>query len=95
AAWLEGRSIQTRMLFAGNLVRQPCFDEMRREGRGYRAVGDLVTTDRVMRDTLWIGVYPGLTAEMLDYMAESVRAFLRRPYRPRPGNAGTSQLQNQ
>jgi CDP-6-deoxy-D-xylo-4-hexulose-3-dehydrase len=73
---LEKKGIQTRMLFAGNLVKHPCFDEMRRNGTGYRVVGDLAVTDRIMRDTFWLGVYPGLNGEMLDYVTESVRRFV-------------------
>lgn len=69
---LENSGIQTRMLFAGNLLRQPCFDEMRKTGTGYRTVGDLQETDRVMQDTFWIGVYPGMTEEMLDHMADKI-----------------------
>ena len=59
---------QTRMLFAGNLTKHPCFDQMRASGEGYRVVGELKNTDRIMADTFWIGVYPGMTDEMLDYM---------------------------
>ena len=51
--------VQTRMLFAGNMVRQPVFDSMRRRGEGYRVVGELTNTDRIMNDAFWIGVYPG------------------------------------
>lgn len=69
---LEESGIQTRMLFGGNLLKHPCFDEMRHSGRGYRVVGNLENTDRIMRDTFWVGVYPGLTEEMIDYMAESI-----------------------
>ncbi len=75
-AHLEERGIQTRMLFAGNLTRQPCFDELRRRGGGYRVVGTLQNTDRVMTDSFWVGVYPGLTDEMLDYMAASIKEAL-------------------
>ncbi len=71
-AHLERNGIQTRMLFAGNLVKHPCFDEMRREKRGYRVVGELTTTDRIMNDTFWVGVYPGMTVEMLEYMVEQI-----------------------
>ena len=70
--YLENNGIQTRMLFAGNLTKHPCFDEMRREGRGYRIVGDLATTDRIMSSTFWVGVYPGMTDEMIDYMAKTI-----------------------
>lgn len=69
---LEEKGIQTRMLFAGNLIRHPCFDRMRAEGCGYRVVGSLVNTERVMRDTFWVGVYPGLTDGMVDNMAEMI-----------------------
>ena len=71
-SYIEGHGVQTRMLFAGNLTKHPCFDEMRKSGEGYRVVGDLATTDRIMTDTFWIGVYPGMTDEMLDYMAKTV-----------------------
>ena len=69
---VEDRGIQTRMLFAGNLTRHPCFDELRRTGTGYRIVGKLTNTDRIMSDTFWIGVYPGMTDEMLAYMGNVV-----------------------
>ena len=70
--YLEGKGIQTRMLFSGNLIKHPCFDEMRESGEGYRIVGGLGNTDRIMRDTFWIGVYPGMTDEMLEYMASTI-----------------------
>lgn len=70
--YLEKSGVQTRMLFAGNLTRQPCFDEMRKSGKGYRVVGELKETDRIMKDSFWIGVYPGMTTEMLDYMVEQI-----------------------
>jgi CDP-6-deoxy-D-xylo-4-hexulose-3-dehydrase len=73
---LEKKGIQTRMLFAGNLVKHPSFDEMRESGTGYRVIGDLEVTDRIMRDTFWLGVYPGLDEEMLDYVAETARRFV-------------------
>lgn len=69
---LESKGIQTRMLFAGNIVKQPCFDTMRMDGKGYRIVGDLKNTNRIMRDTFWVGVYPGMEKEMLFYMADAV-----------------------
>ena len=75
--YIEEHRIQTRMLFAGNLTKHPCFDEMRRSGEGYRIAGTLDTTDRIMNDTFWLGVYPGLTDEKIDYMAESVRRAVR------------------
>jgi CDP-6-deoxy-D-xylo-4-hexulose-3-dehydrase len=69
---IESRNIQTRMLFAGNLVKHPCFDELRESGAGYRIAGSLETTDRIMRDAFWIGVYPGMSDEMIDRMIEVV-----------------------
>ena len=60
------------MLFAGNLTKHPCFDEMRKTGEGFRIVGDLANTDRIMRDAFWVGVYPGMTDEMIDYMAKTI-----------------------
>lgn len=71
--YAEGKGVQTRMLFAGNLTKHPCFDQMRAAGEGYRVVGDLTVTDRIMKDTFWVGVYPGMTDEMIDYMAEIIK----------------------
>ena len=71
--YIEEHGIQTRMLFAGNLTKHPCFDAMRRTGEGYRIVGALTETDRIMNDTFWLGVYPGLTDEKIDYMARIVK----------------------
>ena len=68
--YMEDHGVQTRMLFAGNLTKHPCFDELRTAGRGYRIVGSLQNTDCIMNDTFWIGVYPGMTDEMIDYMAK-------------------------
>lgn len=70
--YLETRGIQTRMLFAGNLIKHPCFNNMRENGEGYRTVGTLTNTDRIMNDSFWIGVYPGMTVEMLDYMSRMI-----------------------
>jgi CDP-4-dehydro-6-deoxyglucose reductase, E1 len=67
---LEENGVQTRMLFAGNILRHPCFDEMRKEKTGFRIAGKLKDTDRIVEDTFWIGVYPGLTEEMISYMAK-------------------------
>jgi len=75
---LESKGIQTRMLFAGNLIKHPCFDDMRRDGRGYRVVGSLENTDRIMSDTFWIGVYPGMTADMVEYMIDEIHDFTSR-----------------
>lgn len=74
--FVESKGIQTRMLFAGNLTKHPCFDEMRKTGEGYRIVGDLSNTDRIMRDTFWVGVYPGMTDQMIDYMADTIRSAI-------------------
>lgn len=70
---LEGNNIQTRMLFSGNLIKHPCFDGMRASGKGYRVVGELRDTDRTLYETFWVGVYPGMSEGMLDYMAEIIR----------------------
>jgi CDP-4-dehydro-6-deoxyglucose reductase, E1 len=69
---LEARGVQTRTLFAGNLIRQPCFDDMRATGKGYRVIGELPVTDRIMTDSFWIGVYPGMTEEMLEHMVSTI-----------------------
>lgn len=74
--YIEGHGVQTRMLFSGNLIKHPCFDEMRASGKGYRVVGELTNTDRIMNDTFWVGVYPGMTDEMTDYMAKTIREAL-------------------
>ena len=71
--FIESKGVQTRMLFAGNLIKHPCFDEMRASGEGYRVVGDLTNTDRIMNDTFWVGVYPGMTDEKLDYMIKVIK----------------------
>jgi CDP-6-deoxy-D-xylo-4-hexulose-3-dehydrase len=73
---LELANIQTRMLFAGNLVKHPCFDEMREQGRGYRVVGELKNTDRIMNNTFWIGVYPGMSEEKLAYIVDQIGSFI-------------------
>lgn len=70
--YIEDHGVQTRMLFAGNLIKHPCFDEMRKNGQGYRVVGELKNTDRIMKDSFWVGVYPGMTTEKLDYMAKII-----------------------
>jgi len=74
---LEGKGIQTRMLFAGNMIKHPCFDEMRRERKGYRMVGKLTNTDTIMNRTFWVGVYPGMTKEMLKFMVQEIKEFVR------------------
>lgn len=71
-SYLEQKGVQTRMLFAGNLIKQPCFDIMRESGKGFRIVGSLENTERIMKDTFWVGVYPGMNEEMLQYMADTI-----------------------
>lgn len=71
--YIESKGVQTRMLFAGNLVKHPCFDEMRKSGEGYRIAGELKNTDHIMNDTFWVGVYPGMTDEKIDYMAKIIK----------------------
>jgi CDP-6-deoxy-D-xylo-4-hexulose-3-dehydrase len=69
--WLEKRNIETRLFFAGNIVRQPAY-----EGIDYRVAEDLRNSDTIMRDSFFLGVYPGLAQEQLDYVAESVKEFM-------------------
>ena len=74
---LEGCKIQTRNLFAGNLLKHPCFETLN-EGVDYRVAGTLVNTDKIMNDSFWIGVYPGMTQDKLDYMIEKIYAFVQK-----------------
>lgn len=74
AMYLEEHGIQTRNLFGGNLVKHPCFDTCR-EGVDYRIASSLVNTDDFMNNALWIGVYPGMTVNMLERMVEVIREF--------------------
>jgi CDP-6-deoxy-D-xylo-4-hexulose-3-dehydrase len=69
---LENKGIQTRMLFAGNLIMHPCFDSIRNNNNVYRQVGDLKNTCRIMNDTFWVGVYPGMTEEMMKYIGKTI-----------------------
>lgn len=69
--YIEDKNVQTRMLFSGNLIKHPCFDEIRGTG-AYRVAGSLSETDRIMNNTFWVGVYPGMTDEMIDYMAQVI-----------------------
>lgn len=71
--YLEDNGIQTRLLFAGNLTKHPCFNQMRENKIGYRVVGDLSNTDRIMKDTFWVGVYPGLNDEKIDFIAQKIK----------------------
>ena len=71
---IENKNIQTRLLFSGNIIKHPCFDTIRDSGK-YRVVGDLKNTDYVMNSSFWVGVYPGMTDEMVDYMAETIKSI--------------------
>ncbi len=81
---LEAQKIQTRMLFAGNLIRQPAFTDLVKESQArgepmpYRVVGELTNTDRVMNRAFWLGVYPGMTEPMRKYMADTLTAFVKK-----------------
>lgn len=69
--YIEEHNIQTRLLFSGNIIKHPCFNQIRGTNV-YRIIGDLKNTDFIMRNTFWIGVYPGMTNEMIDYMVKVV-----------------------
>ena len=69
--FIEDHNVQTRLLFSGNLIKHPCFDQIRGTD-AYRVVGDLNQTEFIMNQTFWVGVYPGMTDEMIDYMAEVI-----------------------
>lgn len=75
--YIERKGIQTRTLFAGNLIKHPCFDELRKNKQGYRVIGSLKNTDRIMNDTFWIGVYPGMTDEKIDYMIRIIKDAIK------------------
>ncbi len=76
--YLETRNIQTRMLFAGNLIKQPCFDEIRENKKIYKVVGSLKNTDKVMNRSFWIGVYKGISIEMITYIIKTINTFLNK-----------------
>lgn len=69
--YIEAHNVQTRLLFSGNLIKHPCFDQIRGTDT-YRVVGGLKNTEYIMNHTFWVGVYPGMTDEMIDYMAEII-----------------------
>lgn len=73
---LEANKVQTRMLFAGNLLKHPCFDEMRRTGKGFRVSGTLTNTDIIMNRSFWVGVYPGMCSSKLTRIVSSVDEFI-------------------
>lgn len=74
---LEAKNIQTRMLFAGNFLKHPCFDEIREAGNGYRVVGSLQNTELAMNYAFWIGVYPGITEDAINYIIECIKGYTR------------------
>lgn len=78
--YLESKGIQTRNLFAGNIIKHPCFNEIRNDGKSYRVVGNLDNTDKIMKDTFWIGVYPGMTDEKIDYMIKCIKLGVEHAY---------------
>lgn len=69
--YIEEHNVQTRLLFSGNLIKHPCFDQIRGT-EAYRVAGDLGNTEFIMNNTFWVGVYPGMTDEMIDYMAKTI-----------------------
>lgn len=76
--YLESNKIQTRMLFAGNLIRHPCFDQMRKNQENYRVIGNLKNTDKILHSAFWIGVYPGMSSEKIDYILKTFKNFIGR-----------------
>lgn len=70
--YIESKNVQTRLLFSGNIIKQPCFNEIRGTD-AYRVVGDLENSDFVVNNTFWVGVYPGMTDTMIDYMAQVIK----------------------
>jgi CDP-6-deoxy-D-xylo-4-hexulose-3-dehydrase len=69
--YIEKHNVQTRLLFSGNLIKHPCFDELRGTD-AYRVVGDLTNTDFIVTNTFWIGVFPGMNQAKLDYMVQVI-----------------------
>ena len=70
--YIESKNVQTRLLFSGNIIKQPCFNEIRGTN-AYRVVGNLENSDFVVNNTFWVGVYPGMTDAMIDYMAQVIK----------------------
>ena len=75
--YLEENKVQTRNLFAGNLLKHPCFESLQ-EGVDFRVAAPLINTDRIMNDSFWIGVYPGMDEGKLDYMVKKIRDFVQK-----------------
>lgn len=76
-SYIENKGVQTRMLFAGNLIKHPCFNEMRKKKEGFRTIGDLRNTDEIMNSTFWVGVYPGMTDKVVDCIGKTIREAVR------------------
>ncbi|MGL6298032.1 MAG: lipopolysaccharide biosynthesis protein RfbH [Methanobacteriaceae archaeon] len=74
---LESKGIQTRMLFSGNIIKHPCFNDLK-EGMDYKIIGNLENTNRIMNDSFWLGVYPGMTNEMIDYMIDVIKTVFNK-----------------
>ncbi len=75
--YIESKNVQTRLLFSGNIIKQPCFDELRSSNL-YRVIGNLMNSDFVVNNTFWVGVYPGMTDEMIDYMAQVIKEAIEK-----------------
>ncbi|BBG65031.1 CDP-4-dehydro-6-deoxy-D-glucose 3-dehydratase [Hydrogenimonas sp.] len=76
AEYLEKNNIQTRNLFAGNILRHPLFNSLV-EGKDYRVIGELQATDKIMNDSFWVGLYPGMGKEAIGYMIEKIKEFAK------------------
>lgn len=74
--YIESKNVQTRLLFSGNLIKHPCFNQIR-DTEAYRVVGDLKVTDYVMNNSFWVGVYPGMTDEIIDYMSKVIHEAVK------------------
>lgn len=74
--YLESHNVQTRNLFAGNIIKHPCFDEIRNDNSKYRVIGNLENTEKVMNQAFWIGVYPGMDQKKMDYMIKMIHQFI-------------------
>lgn len=75
--YIESKNVQTRLLFSGNIIKQPCFNEIRGTD-AYRVVGNLENSDFVVNNSFWVGVYPGMTDTMIDYMAQVIKEAVRK-----------------
>lgn len=73
--YIEKNNIQTRMLFAGNMIKHPCFDQLRELHSGYRVIGELKNTDHIMENTFWIGVSPKMNQQKLDFMSKVIHQY--------------------